>query len=273
MTILVALPDALDQYLLEHPDELTARPCEPLVVDPSNEPVSRAHLECAASELPLTAERDAAYLEAHAVVVGEMLRDATLVRTADADALVASRLRPQRDVNLRGSGATYVILDRDRDATIGTVDGARVFGECHPGAIYLHFGRQYEVAELDLERRRVVAVPSDVDFYTSPLSEKETEILEVLETRAEGGLASALGRLRIRERVIGFERKRTQGQEVIDQQPLDLPPVELECVGLWWTVAGSDTERRVRRSAGERPRAASTMAVGPSAKSGRSGVR
>ena len=44
LTALVALPDALDQYLLDHPDELLDRPCEPLVFDPGNEPVARAHL-------------------------------------------------------------------------------------------------------------------------------------------------------------------------------------------------------------------------------------
>lgn len=244
-TILVALPDALDQYLLDHPDELVARPCEPLSVDPANEPVARAHLECAAAERPLSRATDADYLAAHAPVVGELLREGVLAEAVDGGGLVARRRRPQRDVNLRGAGATYVILDRERGTTIGTVDGARVFGECHPGAVYLHAGRQYEIAELDLERRRAIATVSEVDFYTSPLSEKETEILEVLESRRDGGLDAGLGRLRIRERVIGFERKRTQGQEVIDQQPLDLPPVEMECVGLWWRLSGSDADRLV----------------------------
>ncbi|MGE4189316.1 MAG: DEAD/DEAH box helicase [Thermoanaerobaculia bacterium] len=243
LTALVALPDALDQYLLDHPDRFLARPCEPLIVDPANEPVARAHLECAAAELPLSREGDARYLEAYAPLVGDLLREGVLAEAAEGGALVARRLRPQRDVALRGTGATYLIVERDSGRTIGTIDGARVFGECHPGAIYLHFGRQYEIVELDLERRRAVAVAADVDFFTSPLAEKETEILEVVATREEGSWSSGLGRLRIRERVVGFERKRTQGQEVIDQQALDLPPVESECVGLWWRVPAAMVER------------------------------
>jgi len=47
----VALPDALDQWVVRHPEELLARPCEPLVVDPGNEVVARQHLPCAAAEL------------------------------------------------------------------------------------------------------------------------------------------------------------------------------------------------------------------------------
>ena len=53
LTALVALPDALDQYFLDHPEALLERPCERLIVDPANEPVARAHLVCAAAELPL----------------------------------------------------------------------------------------------------------------------------------------------------------------------------------------------------------------------------
>ncbi len=242
LTALVALPDALDQYLLEHPDELLARPCEPLLFDPENEPVARVHLECAAAENPLSRVEDARYLERHAAVVGDLLRAGTLAEAPDGGGLVARRRRPQRDVNLRGTGATFVLVDRTRGTTIGTLDGARVFSEGHPGAVYLHYGRQYEVAELDLDRRRVVVQPTEVDFFTSPLSRKETEILEVLEERMAGGLDAALGRLRITEQVTGFERKRTQGQEVIDQQPLDLPPTVMECVGLWFRTPGEIVE-------------------------------
>lgn len=239
LTALVALPDALDQYLLDHPDELLARPCEPLLVDPENEPVARQHLECAAAEQPLTPDLDAAYLERHAAVIGDLLAEGVLARAADGQALVARRRRPQRDVNLRGTGATFAVVDAARGATIGTLDGVRALTEGHPGAVYLHFGRQYEVANLDLERRRVEVRAVDVDYFTAPLSQKETEILEILEERSTGGLDAALGRLRITEQVTGFERKRSQGQEVIDQQPLELPPTVMECVGFWFrTPAG-----------------------------------
>ncbi|MEO7793753.1 MAG: DEAD/DEAH box helicase [Thermoanaerobaculia bacterium] len=242
LTALVALPDALDQYLLEHPDELLARPCEPLLFDPENEPVARLHLECAAAENPLSRTEDARYLERHAAVVGDLLREGTLAEARDGGGLVARRRRPHRDVNLRGTGATFVLVDRTRGTTIGTLDGNRVYSEGHPGAVYLHHGRQYEVAELDLDRRRVIVQPAEVDFFTSPLSRKETEILEVLEQREVAALDAALARLRITEQVTGFERKRTQGQEVIDQQPLDLPSTVMECVGFWLRLPGDVVE-------------------------------
>ncbi|TNF74205.1 MAG: DEAD/DEAH box helicase [Acidobacteria bacterium] len=245
ITAMVALPDALDHYLLEHPNELIERPYERLIVDPSNEPVSKAHLVCAAAEMPLDRRNDASYLERHAVQVGELLRESELTESADGRELYSRRRRPQRKVSLRGSSDTATILDARSGTVIGTVDGVRVRHECHPGAVYLHAGRQFLVEELDLEADKVHAKPVKLDYFTTPLTEKETEILEVLRERQEGALQSWLGRLLVTERVVGFERKRIQGQEVIDQQPLELPPVQFETVGLWW-VAPKEIEMSLK---------------------------
>ncbi|HEY0553296.1 MAG TPA: Zn-binding domain-containing protein, partial [Thermoanaerobaculia bacterium] len=163
---------------------------------------------------------------------------------ADGDEIFSLRRRPQRHVNLRGSGETFAILAGGR--TIGTVDGVRVLHECHPGAVYLHAGRQFLVTALEREERRVQAEAADLDYFTTPLTEKETEILEVLEEKSVGPLQAWLGRLKVTERVVGFERKRIHGQEVIDQTPLDLPPVEFETVGLWW-AAPQAIEETLRR--------------------------
>lgn len=248
ITAMVALPDALDQYFLDHPDELVGRPCERLIVDPENDPVSRAHLVCAAAEMPLCRQDDLSYMGRHEERLGLLLNQGHLFEAVDTGDLYCLRRRPQRHVNLRGTGQTYAILDEGRDgAMIGTVDGVRVLHECHPGAIYLHAGRQYEVLKLEREERRVRVQAVDVEWYTSPLTEKETEILEVLKERTDGPLRAWLGRLKVTERVVGYERKRIHGQETIDQTPLDLPPVEYETVGLWW-AAPREIEETLRRA-------------------------
>ncbi|MBW8876745.1 MAG: DUF1998 domain-containing protein [Acidobacteria bacterium] len=243
LTAMVAMPDALDQYFLDHPEQFLERPCERLIVDPVNDPVSRAHLVCAAAEMPLSAE-DRPYTDRHAARVETLLRQGHLLAAAEGDEIFSLRRRPQRSVNLRGSGETFAIIADGR--TIGTVDGVRVLHECHPGAVYLHAGRQYLVEALEREERRVIATAADLDYFTTPLTEKETEILEVLEERADGPLQGWLGRVKVTERVVGFERKRIHGQETLDQTPLDLPPVMFESVGLWW-AAPKAIEETLRR--------------------------
>jgi DEAD/DEAH box helicase domain-containing protein len=283
VTVLVAMPDALDQYFLAHPEQLLGRPCERLIVDPGNEPVSRGHLVCAAAEMPLTPAADRVYLDGHRREVAKLLSQGHLLEAPETGELFSLRRRPQRFVNLRGTGETFAIHD-ESGAVIGTVDGVRVFHECHPGAVYLHAGRQFLVEQLDREERRVRVVAADVDYFTTPLTEKETEVLEVLARRGplptpgdpiltarplprdgistpgdlistpgslprRGALRARLGRLKVTERVVGFERKRIHGQETIDQTPLELPPVEFETVGLWWEAPRSFEE--TLRQAGE----------------------
>jgi DEAD/DEAH box helicase domain-containing protein len=239
LTALVAMPDALDQYFLDHPQALLERPCERLIVDPSNREVARAHLVCAAAEMPLPGEAgvEEPYAARHRPLVQELLSEGHLLASADRRELFAAKPRPHRQVNLRGGGNTYDIVDASTGEMVGTVDGVRVLHECHPGAIYLHGGRQYQVETLDLDHHHVLAVPGRFDHFTTPLTEKETEIREVLGERRDGrGLSAFLGRLRVTERVVGFERKRLQSQEVIDQQTLELPPSEFETVGFWWAA-------------------------------------
>jgi len=188
---------------------------------------------------------DRPYLERHGARVEKLLDQGHLLAAAEGDEIFCLRRRPQRLVALRGTGETFAILAGGR--TIGTVDGVRVLHECHPGAVYLHAGRQYLVEALEREERRVQAVAAELDYFTTPLTEKETEILEVLESRSAGPLQAWLGRLKVTERVVGFERKRIFGQETIDQTPLDLPPVEFETVGLWWAAPRAVEETLRRR--------------------------
>ncbi|HVT59399.1 MAG TPA: Zn-binding domain-containing protein [Thermoanaerobaculia bacterium] len=196
--------------------------------------------------MPLDPAGDSAYLARHHDSVQALLRQGHLLQAADGGELYSLRLRPQRLVNLRGSGETFAIVD-GQGKPIGTIDGVRVLHECHPGAVYLHAGRQFLVEALEREERRVRAQAAELEYFTTPLTEKQTEIREVLRRRAAGPLAVRLGRLKVTEWVVGFERKRTFGQETIDRSALDLPPVEFETVGLWWEVPRA-LEETLRRS-------------------------
>jgi DEAD/DEAH box helicase domain-containing protein len=106
------------------------------------------------------------------------------------------------------------------------------------------------VRALDLDGRRVEVEPADVDFYTSPLSEKETEILEPLAGLSAPALRAGYGRLRVEERVVGFERRRTLGQEVLDRGEVDLPPVVSEPHGLWFHAPPGAAARFEARGTG-----------------------
>ncbi|HYV86369.1 MAG TPA: DEAD/DEAH box helicase [Patescibacteria group bacterium] len=242
LTILIALPDALDQYYMTHPDQFLSRGFEEVVFDPENKVVARAHLACAGAETPLCeADRDR-YGPANFALIRELEEAGVLAQDAEGGRWFSLRRRPQRDINLRSTGSTYAIHDEDRRRVIGSIDGVRAFHETHTGAIYLHHGQQYLVRDLDIDGRQVRVVPADVDYYTQARGEKETAILGVLEERGAGPLQATLGRLKVTERITGYEKRRLHGRDRLGVYELTLPPLMFETVGLWLTIPESIQE-------------------------------
>ncbi len=238
---MVAQPDALDQYFLNHPREFFDRPVEAAVLDPDNSHIVGPHLVCAAAEEPL--EPDDAFfdLKRHAATVEELKQKGELLLDAQGLRLFASRKRPQRLVDLRGAGDSFAIVG-PAGQVVGSLDGVRVYKEGYPGAIYLHRTQTYEVRDLDLAMRRVSVVPRQADFYTRARSDKETEILEETGRRPAMNFLLHHGRLKVTETVNGFERRRISGQTLLGVFPLELPPLTFETHGLW-----IDIEDAVRR--------------------------
>ncbi len=233
LIVLIALPDALDQYFVRHPEDFFGRPYEPAIVDPGNRQILTEHLVAAAAELPLR-PLDPFY-GPERPLIERLNEQGRLLLSKDGSEWYARERHPQRRINIRSLGEAFAILDSGGRA-IGTIHGVRALHECHPGAIYLHQGQQYEIDELDLARRKVHARPASVEYYTEPLAEKETDVLEILASRDHHGVPSHLGRLKVTERVVGYERRRVFGQDRIAAYPLDLPPRTFETVGLWFEL-------------------------------------
>ena len=238
LIILIALPDALDQYFMRHPRDFFARTPEAAIIDPANRRILSDHLVAAAAELPLGLADADVYGPDLAERIAELAATHRLMQSADGGAWYARRRNPAREISIRGIGEAFAILD-EAGKTIGSVDGFRAVHECHPGAVYLHQGRQYEVTALDLAQRRVQARPVEVDYYTQTTGEKETEILHCQGFRQVKGALARLGRLKVTERVTGFEKRRIFGQDRIGSYPLDLPPHTFETQGLWFEIPES----------------------------------
>jgi len=235
LIILIALPDALDQYFMRHPHDFFARTPEAAVIDPGNRRILQAHLVAAAAELPLRAADAAWYGPDLPQQIAALSAERRLLQSADGTEWYARRRNPARDISIRGIGEAFAILDQ-AGKTIGSVDGFRAVHECHPGAVYLHQGRQFEVTALDLAQRKVRARPVEVDYYTQTTGEKETEILQCQAFRQVKDTVARLGRLKVTERVTGFEKRRIFGQDRIGSYPLDLPPHTFETQGLWLEI-------------------------------------
>jgi len=232
LVVLIALPDALDQYVVHHPELFFGQAFERAVLDPTNPFVTGSHLVCAAAEEPLQRDELAA-LGGSESMAADLSREGRLVQSADGTRWFSFKRNPQRDVSPRSSGRPYSIIDGASKKLLGSIDGMRVYHECHPGAIYLHGGRSFLVRELDRDQRRVIAEATRVDYYTVVLGDKETEILERLESGSLGAFPIGLGRLKVTVRIREYQKKRLFDGEPFATHPLDVPPLVYETIGLW----------------------------------------
>jgi DEAD/DEAH box helicase domain-containing protein len=246
LIILLALEDALDQYLMRNPDYLFERGVERAVLDPQNPYILAAHLRCAAAEVPLWVKDEE--------VFGPRMGDIARLLEEHGD-LRRNRERwywrrpgyPATEVAVRSaSGDTFRIVDEARGRLIGTVDRARAFEQVHPGAVYLHQGEPYLIRALDFSARVASASPTDADYYTQPRSNTQLDVLTVEQRRPWGPTDAFCGRVNVTTQVFGFVRKRLFSDEVLGEEALDLPEERLQTKAVWLTIPGP-LEAEVRR--------------------------
>lgn len=230
--LLVAGEDALDQYFIRQPEAFFEGRAERAVVNPDNEVILARHLECAAAERALQATEPWLHSAAARAALHSLEQEGLLLRSAAGDAWLAARKRPQRHVDLRGCGACYTLLD-PAETPIGSVDGHRVWSETHPGALYLHRGKQYVITRIDPATHTVRAEPVPrAKWFTRARSVKTTEILKVIRQDAAFGAPVGFGTIRVTETVTGYE-KRSFDNKLLTIVPLTSPPQIFETEGFW----------------------------------------
>jgi DEAD/DEAH box helicase domain-containing protein len=234
--VLVAGDDQLDQWYLAHPAELTRRRPEQAVVNPDNPFVLRAQVACAAHELPLEHGDERWFGPGLDDVVRELVRDDELRPRGDK-MYWAGGDRPAARVGLRnGSGTEYQLVDEESERAVGTVDDARVFSVAHPGALYLHQGRQFRVARLDQVNHVAWLEPCDCDEYTQPRVDTDIAIVATDERMPIGPATVHLGAVEVTNVVHAYQRLQISTRQLIEVRELDLPPRTLTTRACWFTV-------------------------------------
>jgi DEAD/DEAH box helicase domain-containing protein len=106
----------------------------------------------------------------------------------------------------------------------------------HEGAVYLHLGRSYGVAQLDLHERQALVTPFHGDYYTQPKKETDTHIERLLDRRDTMGVTLSYGVVSVSETVMAYQRKRLADHAPIDLRALDLPETTFTTQALWYEL-------------------------------------
>jgi DEAD/DEAH box helicase domain-containing protein len=236
LAVYVAGQDALDQFFCRHPEEFLERPVEAAILDHGNEQIAARHLIAAAYELPLSDEDDEIF------GTGWRERAERLVEAGELRG-TGGKLLPRRSefvasrIALRSASADSIaVIERDSGEMLGLVEAERAFTTVHPGAVYLHLGRSYEVERLDIRERRAIVSSFDGDWYTRPKKETEIYIERIHEQRQVAGVQLNFGEISVTEQVIAFQRVSIADQEPIDIVALELPEQSFVTQALWYVL-------------------------------------
>ncbi|MEM6429172.1 MAG: DEAD/DEAH box helicase, partial [Deinococcota bacterium] len=228
LTLMISADNPLDSYYLGHPDDILEGRAEHAVADAFNSELQPYHLACAAYERPLHAGES---LAQNLPEAGAYLHK----RTDKHGDVWLTRLRyPHRHVSVRGTGGQRVRLYDGFGTSLGISDYDTALRELHPGAVYLHRGEHYLVRNLDLNQGVAVLLPHIEDYYTQTRFVTDIDILEPLFTWP----GVTVGKINVTTSFTSFVRKRYYSEAILDERPLDLPPISYPTQALWVNMRG-----------------------------------
>ena len=245
LSFLIAQDNPLDQYLMRHPEYFFGQNFDNALINPANPYVLKPHLLCAAWEKPVDDSDKEFFGGAVDAMLAELEQEGRLRRQQVKWYLSAVVAYPAQNVNIRTtSRENYAVIDASQGCLLETVEASVAFFQIYPGAIYLHQGEAYIVTELDLVRHVALAEPTSVAYYTQA---KDITDIRVVEVTAEKnyGARTYLGDVDVTTTVVSFRKKRQYTEEVIGEEPLDLPSQSFPTKALWFDLPQRATDRIV----------------------------
>ena len=231
LVTLVAFQNPLDQYFMKHPHDFFGRPHEQAIIDLHNRYISLGHIMCAASELPIT-ETDQKYFPQLFNESIQALEQQNLVRKTPRGYVYSGTARPTEVVSLVSISHQTVTVTCNGNI-LETLTLNKAYEEVHAGAVLLHQGETYISEELDLNQLTAKVRQENVNYYTEALKTVDVAIKKTLEEK-QNGVTVGIGELAITEIYHTYITKTYD--EVIKRQPLNLPPLSFQTVGMWFII-------------------------------------
>jgi len=236
LSFLVAQDNPLDQYLMRNPDFFFAKNFDNALINPDNPYVLKPHLLCAAWEKALD-DKDREFFDSNMeAALAELDQESKLRKHQGRWYLSPAITYPAQDVSIRAMSGQYAVIDVSHGCLLETVEASVAFFQVHPGAIYLHRGESYLVTRLDLVKQTALVEPTSVGYYTQTKEITDIRIAVVAEEKDCRGVKVYFGDVDVSTAVIGFKKKRQFTEEVIGEEPLDLPPLNFLTKAFWFDL-------------------------------------
>jgi DEAD/DEAH box helicase domain-containing protein len=237
LSFLIGLENPLDQYFMHHPESFFKSNFEHALLNPLNPYILRAHLLCAAWELPLFSDDEYIFVDTFHNERTELERQGLLKERKGKWHLSPHIARPAQGINIRAASRdSFTLVNTSTNSILETIEASVAFFQVHPGAIYIHQGESYLVTALDLSNHTAYAKPTNASYYTQTKDLTDLHIVKVAKSKYYGKVQVYLGDVEVTTTVPAFKKKAQFSDKVIGEEPLHLPPKRFTTIALWFDL-------------------------------------
>ena len=230
-TIFLGEKDPLNEYIVNHPEEIFEKGSENLIIDPYNSNLLKKHILCASYEIPIHKFDDFFYKEEVDLLIKE-----NKLKDIEGRFIPSISNLPHKFVTLRSFEEDDFVLFDENNKEIERIDEGRAFNEAHPGSVYYFEGDSYIVKDLDLSKKEIFLIKKEVDYYTQSLEINSTKIIRFIENKKRNDINIFYGDLEVTSKVIGYQKRKHFTNDLISEYPLELPSRIFETKGLWFDI-------------------------------------
>ena len=240
----MASNDPIDQYIMDYPSAFFGKSVEYSLLSPANPHIQKPHLKCSAYEMPISMGDTEFFGPEMLWSADELTESGSLTIKSSQWYPSASISYPAGDVDIRGIGSsTYVLVDKVTGAILETVDETTVYKSFYPGAVHLHKGESFLIAEIDFPANTIYCTQSEAPYYTDSKSLTQISVVNTIGSRHVGNTIVRYGVVNISTDVVSFKRIHKYSNQVITEEKLTLPNISFDTMAVWVDVSQEILER------------------------------
>ncbi|GAH19296.1 unnamed protein product, partial [marine sediment metagenome] len=245
LSILIAGDNPIEQFLMYNPEYFFGNPVESAIIDPENIYILVNHIKCADFEIPFKDGEGFGNIDI--IPYLKYLEDKKILRHVGEKWYWTSESYPAEDISLRSTSSdSFVIQDRTNNyEVIGYIDADTTFELIHTGAIYLHQTQQYEVENLDIDKKIATVAPVNVDYYTDAVTKIKLNVLSIDEKEDLGKYQKEYGDVKVTSTVTAYNKFKFYTNEIVGGNKLKLPSQLIHTNSAWIGIKPSLLERVV----------------------------
>lgn len=231
--VFIAKDSPIDQYIVNHPDFTISAPIEEAWLNAENPYILLQHLPCAAYEFPLRQNEEEYSFNVYNSAVNVLIEGNTLKPYRDSFRYNLEEY-PAKGVNLRGMTDNNIAILHNGNV-IAEIDPIGARDSLYKDAIYLHLGKRYMSANLDLEKKICEVEEIIVDYFTEAVWETMVTMTEVDETSKVNNAILNFGEVNINRQTKLYKKIKEKTKENIGYGSITLPPFIYNTTGFSMT--------------------------------------